>query len=200
MYLYGSIGNGWFSDITSKGVKHMLSQVKTKKIELHLHSNGGDVFESVAIYNLLNNHDAEIEIYIDGIAASGASLIAMAGNKVIMPRNTMMMIHKAWTVAMGNSDELRKTADDMDKINNSVTETYLQRFNQSREKLEGLLSNEEYLTAQECVDYGLADELADPVETNEPEELDEIVENRIEYNNQKLNKFVAAIKAVNFNN
>ncbi|OJG77289.1 hypothetical protein RV10_GL002546 [Enterococcus pallens] len=154
----------------------------------------------MAIYNLLNNHDAEIEIYIDGIAASGASLIAMAGNKVIMPRNTMMMIHKAWTVAMGNSDELRKTADDMDKINNSVTETYLQRFNQSREKLEGLLSNEEYLTAQECVDYGLADELADSVETNEPEELDEIVENRIEYNNQKLNKFVAAIKAVNFNN
>lgn len=201
MYLYGAIGSGWFSDISSKEVKWMLSEVTTPKIELHLHSNGGDVFESVAIYNLLKHHPAEIEVHIDGIAASGASMIAMAGNKIVMPRNTMMMIHRAWTFAVGNSDELRKTADDMDKINNSVTESYMARFNQSRDILEELLKKEEYLTAQECLDYGFADEIADPLEEGTDEEdAGKIIENRIAYSSQKLDKFVAALKTVNFKN
>ncbi|EAE2399393.1 Clp protease ClpP [Listeria monocytogenes] len=169
LYLYGTIGNGWFDDITSGNVKEFLNTSDVSQLNVHVNSGGGDVFESIAIHNLLKSHSAKISIYIDGLAGSGASVIAMAGDEIIMPRNAMMMIHKAWTVAAGNADEFRKVANDMDKIDHAVTESYTGRFVGEREELVTLLTNEEWLTADECMALGFCDYVGE-IQLNENED------------------------------
>jgi ATP-dependent Clp protease, protease subunit len=171
IYMYGFISSyAWYEGISSKLVKDKLQSISAKTINVHLHSNGGDVFESIAIYNLLKNHPATIIIHIDGIAGSGASLLAMAANKIIMPKNTMMMIHKGWTYAQGNAAGLRKIADRLDKIDTAVMESYISRFVGEKEELDKLLSDDTYLTADECLALGFADELADDIELPKEEE------------------------------
>ncbi|MGU3960758.1 head maturation protease, ClpP-related [Listeria monocytogenes] len=169
LYLYGTIGNGWFDDITSGNVKEFLNTSDVSQLNVHVNSGGGDVFESIAIHNLLKSHSAKISIYIDGLAGSGASVIAMAGDEIIMPRNAMMMIHKAWTVAAGNADEFSKVANDMDKIDHAVTESYTGRFVGEREELVTLLTNEEWLTADECMALGFCDSVGE-IQLNENED------------------------------
>lgn len=172
MYLYGTITDySWYEEdvITSKKVRDQLSKVTKDTIHVHINSGGGDVFESIAIYNLIKNHKAEIIIYVDGLAASGASIICMAGDKIVMPSNSMIMIHKAWTWATGNADELRKVASDMDKIDSAVTESYVSRFIGTKEELTQLLSDETWLTAQECKELGFCNEILNIEEEKEQE-------------------------------
>lgn len=172
MYLYGSISSySWYDEdvITAKKVREQLSEITKDTIHVHINSGGGDVFESIAIYNLIKNHKAKIIIYVDGLAASGASIICMAGDEIIMPSNSMMMIHKAWTWATGNADELRKVASDMDKIDSAVTESYVPRFIGTKEELAQLLSDETWLTAQECKDLGFCNEVLNVEEKKEEE-------------------------------
>lgn len=174
LYMYGTIGKGWFADISANGVRHKLNNITAKTINVHINSGGGDVFESIAIHNIIKNHKATINVYIDGYAASGASVIAMAGDKIIMPKNTMMMIHKAWTIAAGNAKELRKAAEDLEKIDTAVTESYTSRFVGERSELERLLDQETWLTAAECRVLGFCDEIVDEIEiTDEEDEEDE---------------------------
>jgi ATP-dependent protease ClpP protease subunit len=115
--------------------------------------------EGIAIYNQLKRHAAKKIVYIDGFACSIASVIAMAGDTVIMPKNTIMMIHNAWTIAMGNSSELRKAADDLEVINQASKQAYLEKAGGklTEEKLTELLDAETYLTAEQCIELGLAD-------------------------------------------
>lgn len=174
LYMYGSIGKGWYSDISSKDVRYQLEGITAKTIHIHVNSPGGDVFESIAIHNLLKNHKSEIIVHIDGLAASGASVIAMAANKIIMPKNTMMMIHKAWTFAAGNSKELHKVADDLEKTDTAVTESYTTRFIGERSDLERLLEEETWLTAQECKVLGFCDEIVDEIENPEEEQKEQV--------------------------
>lgn len=176
IYIYGTISAGWFSDISSREIKRKLEGITKDEIHVHINSPGGDVFESVAIHNLLKNHKAKISIYIDGIAASGASVIAMAGDQVIMPSNTMMMIHNAWTFTWGNAKELRKEANRLEKIDEgAVKESYLLRFVGERTELDKLLEDDTFLTAKECLALGFADEVAADIELEEyiEEEEDE---------------------------
>ncbi|MDA2567509.1 Clp protease ClpP [Bacillus cereus] len=170
MYLYGSIGSGWFADISSNEIRRKLNELDANVINVHINCPGGDVFESIAIHNLFKNHKAEIIIHIDGIAASGGSVIAMAGDKIIMPNNTMMMVHKAWTFAAGNADDLRKIADNLDQIDTAVTESYTSRFVGEREELEVLLADETYLNADKCLALGLCDEVVDEMKENEEDD------------------------------
>lgn len=132
-------------------------------INIYINSLGGSVMEGVAIYNQLRRHKAYKTVYIDGFACSVASVIAMAGDKIIMPRNTNMMIHNAWSCVCGNAKELRKAADDLDVINESSRQAYLIKAGDklAEEKLIEMMENETYLTAMQCVEYGLADEFAE---------------------------------------
>ena len=127
---------------------------------------GGSTFQGLAIYNLLKQHKAKINAYIDGIAASSASIIAMAGDKIYMPKTSLMMIHNCWTYTMGNAKELRKTAEDMDKIAVAYKEAYLDKIQIDEEKLDQLLEDETYLTAKECIEMGFADEIIESKEDN----------------------------------
>ncbi|HDR7791086.1 Clp protease [Bacillus cereus] len=189
LFLYGSIGSGWFADITADDVKYKLDNISTGTINIHINSPGGDVFESIAIHNLLKNHKAKVNVYIDGLAASGGSVIAMAADKIIMPKNTMMMIHKAWTYAAGNSEDLRKVANQLEKIDTAVTESYTTRFVGEKSELETLLAEETWLTAEECKTFGFCDEISDEIEIPEDDEGDEL-----EPKAKILNKYKSSVK------
>lgn len=173
LYLYGYIRQAsWWDDeddvISAKRVMNALKNLKGKEINVHINSGGGDVFESIAISNLLKQHDKDINIYIDGLAGSGASVIAMAGKKIYMPSNTMMMIHKAWTWTAGNADDLRKVADNLDKIDSSVNASYKERFVGTDEELSELIKEESWLTAEECLAFGFCDEILETKKEEEP--------------------------------
>lgn len=158
----------WYdSDTSAAGFRDLLKEIgAVDTIELHINSDGGDVFEGVAIYNMLKQNSAKVNVYIDGLAASIASVIAMAGDAIFMPKNTMLMIHNPWTVAMGNANELRKTADSLDKMTNSIVSAYLDKANEklNEDTVKSLMDEETWLTANEALDYGLADEILEPVE------------------------------------
>lgn len=176
--VYGSIG-GWFSENNAEAVRRKIQDVKAEKIHVHINSGGGSAFDGVAICNQLKQHNAEIIVHIDGWAASAASVIAMAGDKIIMPSNTMMMIHQASTFEYGNANLFEKTARDLRKIDSALAASYKKRFVGTDEELKQLLKDETWLTAEEAVALGLADEIADEIEiddTQEDEE-EEVVEN-----------------------
>lgn len=136
---------------------------QVKNINLHIHSPGGDVFDGIAIYNLLNKHPATLTVYIDGLAASMASVIAMAGDKVVMPENAMMMIHKPWGISGGNAQEMRDYADLLDKVEAVLIPAYAAKTGKTSEELAPMLESETWLNGRECVEMGFADELAPAV-------------------------------------
>lgn len=180
LYLYGNIRKAYWWDgndesfISADRVKKALADLKSKNINVHINSGGGDVFESIAIGNLLKQHDGDINVIVDGLAGSGASVIAMAGKTIQMFPNSMMMIHKAWTWADGNADELRDIADELDKIDTAVRASYKARFIGTEDELKELISDESWLTADECKVFGFCDEIFDE-DSEEGEEENEPV-------------------------
>lgn len=173
LYIYGDVeGDGYDwrsgevirSETSANAFRDTLAKYPDiSEIKLYINSYGGSVFEGTAIYNQLKRHPAKITAYIDGFACSIASVIAMAADTVIMPKNAMMMIHHAWQYACGNSDELRKAADDLDKINEGGRQAYMLKCGDklTEEKLIAMMDAETWLTAEECMEYGFADEYAE---------------------------------------
>jgi ATP-dependent Clp protease, protease subunit len=173
--IYGTIG-GWFGENDADTVRRKLQDVKAEKIHVHINSGGGSAFDGVAICNMLKQHDSEIIVHVDGWAASAASVIAMAGDKIIMPSNTMMMIHQASTFEYGNADNFEKTAKDLRKIDTALTASYKSRFVGTDEELKQLLKEGTWLTADEAVALGLADEVAEEIEIDDTQEKEETTE------------------------
>ena len=166
IWIYEMIGYDWWTGggITAKSFSDDLKALgDLNKIILRINSPGGDVFDGNAIYNILKSHQAEVEVHIDGLAASIASVIAMAGNKVIMPENAMIMIHNPWACGCGEADDLRKMADSLDKIRESIVATYLTRTSLSKEVLIQMMDDETWMTADEAVNNGFADEQVESV-------------------------------------
>lgn len=173
LFIYGDVEGERFnwdtyrfeqSDNSAQHFREELGKYpNASEIRVYINSYGGSVFEGTAIYNQLKRHPAHKVVYVDGFACSIASVIAMAGDEVVMPRNTMMMIHNVWLAACGNAAELRKAADDLDTINAAGREAYLAKAGEklSPEKLAEMMDSETWLTAEQCIEYGLADRLAD---------------------------------------
>ena len=132
-------------------------------VRLYINSLGGSVKEALGIYSALRRCPAKVEAYIDGYAASAASIVAMAADKVIMPRNTCMMIHNAAWATYGNPSELRKSADDLEIINTAAISSYTARAGDKlpESELRQMLDAETWLSADDCIKYGLADEYGD---------------------------------------
>jgi ATP-dependent Clp protease protease subunit len=168
LYLYieiASWGGGYaaHSAQSFKGELDALGDIKV--LNVYINSPGGDVFEGNAIYNMLSRKakNCQVNVYVDGLAASIASVIAMAGTKVIMPSNTMMMVHNAWMFAMGNAEDLRDAANTLEKVNFTIRQTYMKKAGDKldEETITDLMDKETWLTAQDCLDYGLCDEIID---------------------------------------
>ncbi|MHA7580407.1 head maturation protease, ClpP-related [Paenibacillus vandeheii] len=162
LYLYGVIDSleWWGDEITPNQFKADLDSLgDIPELEVYINSDGGDVFAGQAIHSMLKRHKAKVTVFVDGLAASIASVIAMAGDVVIMPRNSMLMIHNPWTFKAGNSADFRKAADDLDSIRESLIAAYQDKSGMDRDKLLSLLDAETWLTAEEAVNYGLADQI-----------------------------------------
>ena len=169
LYIYGEITpNKWDdTDTTAQSFKEDLEALgDVKTLNVYINSPGGSVFQGQAIYSILKRQKARVNVYIDGLAASIASVVAMAGDTVFMPKNAMMMVHNPWALAIGNAQDLRKMADDLDKIRETIIEAYLSKAGRklSAEKISELMDNETWMTAQECADYGLCDEVLEAKE------------------------------------
>ncbi len=150
----------WGDETTPKEFKKELDALgDISQLNIYVNSEGGDVFAGQAIYSMLKRHSAKKTAYIDGLAASIASVVVMAADKIVMPKNAMMMVHKAWTFAIGNADDMRKLADDMDKIDESIVTTYTEKTGKTADEIKDLLAAETWMTADEAVADGFADEI-----------------------------------------
>lgn len=156
--IYGDIGESWFSD--GVGAKQFVKDLKAlgdiKTLDIHINSRGGSVFEGLAIHNQLKSHKAFKNVHIDGEACSIASVIVMAGDKVHMPENAMMMIHDPSALVAGNADEMRKMADVLDKVKLSLVTAY-RRSGQTDEELHRMMAEETWMSAEEAKAMGFCD-------------------------------------------
>lgn len=162
LLLYGEISDvtWWGDEVTPKQFKADLDALgNVREIRVYINSIGGDVFAGQAIYSMLKRHQSRVSVYVDGLAASIASVVAMAGDVVYMPRNAMMMLHNPWSLAVGNAAVFRKMADDLDKIRESMVAAYQDKSGLDRDQIIELMDAETWLTAEEAVKFGFVDEI-----------------------------------------
>lgn len=153
-----------FWGVQAKDFVSQLNSVEAKEIVVEINSPGGDMFAGVAMYNALRASGKEITTKSMGVAASAASIVFMAGDKRVMPKNTFLMVHNPWTFAAGNADEMRETADTLDKFGEQMRATYAARTGLSDEKLAEMLGKDTWLTADEALADGFATEVVEEVE------------------------------------
>ena len=161
VWIYSEIGS---FDVNAKSFIEELKEVKGKDLNVHINSLGGSVFDGLAIYNALKSHEGKVTTMVEGIAASIASVIAMAGDTISMAKNSLFMIHNPFTMAGGDADELRKTANVLDKIRDEIANIYSSKSEHDVETLVGLMSAETWFNADETLEMGLANSIGDSVE------------------------------------
>ena len=132
-------------------------------IDLRLNSPGGSVFDAVAIFNALKRHTGEVTVWIDGIAASAASYVAMAGDTIIMPENAFLMIHDPSGLVMGTAEDMRSTAEALDKVKGSLIQGYAAKSGKADDEIATLMAAETWLDANDALDIGFIDRIAEPV-------------------------------------
>ena len=159
--IYSDIGEDYFGDgVSAKSIKSQLENM-SGELSVRVNSPGGDVFDGFAIYNLLNQYEGEVTIHVDGLAASAASVIAMAGDNIVMAENALMMIHDPWTLSVGNAAEMRDTADLLDKIRDSIVTTYMSKTNLDAETVVDYMAKETWFNAAEAIEFGFASTTAE---------------------------------------
>ena len=165
--IYDRIGASFFGEDTVNA-KDFISTLKSLKnvdiLTLRINSPGGNVFDGNAIYNFLREFKAVKNVIVDGLAASIASVIAMAGDKITMAENAMMMIHNPSSGAVGTAKEMRKTADIMDKVAVGLVAAYVEKTGQAADKIQEMMDDETWMTAKEAIEFGFANEMTTPVE------------------------------------
>lgn len=160
--IYEEIGQNWWSE-SGVGAKQFASDLKAlgdvKVLNIRINSPGGDVFEGNAIKTQLEQHPAVKNVFIDGLAASAASYIAMAGNHIEISKNALFMIHNASGGVLGNAEDMRKMADLLQKIDGNIADMYARRTSKPLDKIQEWMSAETWFSADEAVEHGFADAL-----------------------------------------
>jgi ATP-dependent Clp protease protease subunit len=158
VFVYGDIG-GWWGGVSAEQFAKEIAALDVKTLNVRLNSPGGLVFEGVAIYNALARHSAKVVVHVEGIAASIASVIAMAGDEIRIAEGSRFMIHDPWTIVMGGATDLRAEADVLDGLKSDLIDIYAARTEQSRDDLMAWMTEETWLSAREAVDKGFADSM-----------------------------------------
>lgn len=161
IFIYDEIS--WWG-VLAVDVVNQIKGISAKEISLRINSPGGAVFEGFAIYNILRQHEATVTTYVDGLAASIASVIALAGDKVVMAENAMFMVHEPWTVAAGNAEDMMAIAAVLEEIGGSIIKTYEARTSLDRETLSDMVAKETWFGADRAVEYGFATEVTEPAQ------------------------------------
>lgn len=166
MYIYGDIADEkWYDeDVTPKSIRDALSEMGTvKNLDIHINSYGGSCVAGNAIINILDNYrkknGTSLNVYIEGIAASMGSGIASVGDKVYMASNSLFMVHKPSTIAMGNADDLEQAVVVLNKTEDGLIQNYMRRFKGTEDELRQMLQDETWLTANEAKEWGFVDEV-----------------------------------------
>lgn len=163
LYIYGDITSiKWFeNDVCVYDLAKEIGELNGKALTVRINSYGGEVAEGLAIYNLLKSYEGEVTTICDGFACSAASVVFMAGAKRIMPRSSLLMIHNAWTWASGDADDLRKAADDLEKITQPSVDIYTSVSNLDADEIKSMMDAETWIDADEALDYGFATEISE---------------------------------------
>jgi ATP-dependent Clp endopeptidase proteolytic subunit ClpP len=161
IYIYDIVGDSWDGVTAKQFAADLKALGDVKVLNVFINSVGGSVMDGVAIYNQLKRHRAEIRVQVDGLAASIASVIAMAGDSIVMSKNALMMIHDPWGFAVGTAEEMRKAADALDKMKTTIVDTYVARTGQKQSDVTAWMTAETWFTADEAVENGFADSVSD---------------------------------------
>ena len=160
--IYDEIG---FGGVTAKSFLAELKKLSGQRVHLRINSVGGSVVEGAAIYNALRRHKGGLVVHIDALAASMASVIAMAGDETLIADNALVMIHNPWGMTMGDADELRKEADILDKLKATLVNAYVRKTGMEAEQVAQMMDDETWLDATEAVALGFADAIEDGIES-----------------------------------
>lgn len=156
IFIYDEIG---YFGHTAKGFADDLGEITADELTVHLNSPGGDIFDGLAIYQALKNHSAKVTVHVDGLAASIASVIAMAADHLVMAPKATMMIHDGWSMSVGSAQDMRKMADLLDKQSDIIASVYADRTGQPADFWRDRMRDETWYNAQEALDAGLVDEV-----------------------------------------
>jgi ATP-dependent protease ClpP protease subunit len=177
LYIYDEIMPHWMAEflggVSAEGLIQQLNEISASSINVRINSPGGAVFEAIAIYNALVSHSATINVYVDSLAASAASVVAMAGDKITMMVGSQLMIHDAMGVEMGNAAELRAFADFLDKQSDNIASIYAEKSGGDAKDFRALMLAETWMFPEEAVELGLADEVYSRPKNVAPEETEE---------------------------
>lgn len=159
IYIYEEIGAGWYGGITAKSFAETMKDLgKVSALDIYINSPGGSVFDGISIYNQIKRFDGEKATHVDGIAASISSVIAMAGDpgKRFIADNGMLMIHDPWSIAFGTAADMRKMADSLDKVRETILDTYVRATDGDHATISDMMAAETWLSADEAVEKGFA--------------------------------------------
>lgn len=153
------IGDGFFGGVSARSVADKLKAIGKNPVTVQINSPGGDFFEGLAIYNLLREHPRNVTVKVMGVAASAAAVIAMAGDKIQVPRAGFLMIHNVWVLAIGNANDLRTIADSLDPFDTVTADIFSTRTGMDDKQVRKMLDAETWIGGKEAVDLGFADSL-----------------------------------------
>lgn len=157
--IFGDIGESWFSEgHTIQSVKNQIKGIKGN-IVVNLSSLGGSVNHGLGIHDILSAHKGHVTVKIIGATASSGTIVAMAGSKIEMSENALFLVHNAWTYTLGNADELRKQAEDLDKFDDRLVHIYTSKTGKSEEEIRSLMKEDRWIDANEALEYGFVDEV-----------------------------------------
>ena len=168
LLIYGVVGNSYWDDVDAKEIVNAIRDIEAKTIKVRIYSEGGSIFAGLAIYNALKKHSAIINVEIDALAASIASVIAMAGDSVEMPKNAFMVIHNPWTYSCGEEKDMIKAAEILGKLKESLVGVYNDKTGIDTEDISEMMNVETWLSAGDAIEYGFADAITGEVVADEP--------------------------------
>lgn len=158
--IYDQIGMDWWGDgLSARDFREQFNAIKADEINLHINSPGGSIYEGLAIYNTIKSHPAKINGYVDGIAASISSVLLMAADTIIMPENADLLVHKPWSGIVGNSDDMRNEADELDRMEDQIAKIYSDRTGINSKEISRMMSSETWISGNDAVEMGFADEV-----------------------------------------
>ena len=160
VYLYDEVGS---YGVSAKEFVNDIKLLKGKDIYLHINCVGGEVFDGMAIYNTLKKYKGKVIAYVEGIAASMGSIIPLAADEIIMSENSLYMIHNAWGGAMGEADDMRKTATLLDKLSSEIANIYSKKTGLPLSQIEEMMDEETWFNSEEALQYGFIDRVSDAV-------------------------------------
>jgi len=160
VYIFNDIGT---FGITAQKFVDDIKGLDGRDITLHINSVGGEVFEGMAMHSIIKNRKGKTTAYIEGIAASIATVVALAADEVVMSENSLFMIHNAWGSIQGDANEMMKQAQVLEKISNEIAEVYVKKTGRYYDEIMDLMDNETWMTAEEAFEYGFIDRISDAI-------------------------------------